>query len=114
MALPSVNPEPRAAPAGGTDGERPPVVRRVAAPLAWTAALLAGSRSALCLRVLPCLGVLRGPLAILLLALGTAVALAPVLPRFRRPNPRPLVLLLVAWVFLAVVGLSYTLRLRVS
>ncbi|HEV7503118.1 MAG TPA: hypothetical protein VGQ33_24030 [Vicinamibacteria bacterium] len=86
----------------------------MAAPLAWTAALLAASRSPWCLHLLPCLAVLQGPLAILLLALGLAAAVAPVLPRLRVPRVRPAVFLLLAWVFLAAVGLSYTLRLRVS
>jgi hypothetical protein len=97
MALPSVNPE----------------VRRAAAPLLWTAGLLAVSHTALA-RVVPCLAVLRGPLAVVLIAAGVAGALAPFLPRVRVPVLSATALLLAAWAFLAAVGLAYTLRLRVS
>lgn len=115
MALPSVNPDVRAGADGGGGGESiPPVWRRAAAPLAWTAALLAASRIPPCLRALPCLGVLQGPLALLLVAIGVAVALAPLLPRLRPPAFRPAPLLLGCWAFLGLVGLSYALRLRVS
>src|SRR5689334_11895620 len=101
MALPSVNPEGRG--------------RRSAAALAAGAVVLAASRLGFCLRAFPCLGVLRGPLGVLLAVVTAAVALAPWLPSrpVARPAP-PLALLLLAWVLLSVVGLSYTLRLRVS
>jgi hypothetical protein len=100
MALPPVNPEAR--------------VVRIVAPLAWTAGLLALSRAAACVRIAPALGVLRGPLGLVLLALAVGLALAAALPRPRRIAPSPRLLFGVAWALLLVIGLSYTLRLRVS
>src|SRR5690242_11907926 len=98
MALPPVNPEAR--------------VVRIVAPLAWTAALLALSRAAVCVRIAPALGVLRGPLGLLLVALAVTLALAAALPRPQGIAPSPRLLFGVAWALLLVVGLSYTLRLR--
>ena len=115
MALLPVNPE-----AGGGERDNPArtVVGggrvRIIAPLAWTAGLLGLSRAAACVRVAPVLGVLRGPLGLLLLALAAALALVPALPRPRRIAPSPGLLFGAAWALLLVVGLSYTLRLRVS
>jgi len=115
MALPPVNPD---APGGERDnaaravGGGVPV--RIVAPLAWAAALLALSRAAACVRIAPALGVLRGPLGLLLVALGVGVALAAALPPPRRIAPSPRVLFGAAWALLLVIGLSYTLRLRVS
>ena len=100
MALLPVNPEAR--------------VVRIVAPLAWTAGLLALSRAAACVRIAPVLGVLRGPLGLLLLALALGLALAAALPRPPRIAPSPRLLFGVAWALLLVIGLSYTLRLRVS
>ena len=104
MALLPVNPD---APGGG-------VLVRIVAPLAWAAGSLALSRVPACLRIAPALGVLRGPLGLLLLALAVGLALAAALPRPRRIAPSPRLLFGAAWALLLVVGLSYTLRLRVS
>lgn len=115
MALPSVNPEVRRGdPEGGRAAAAAPVWRRAAAPLLWTAALLAASHSAACTRFVPCLAVIRGPLAVVLIVAGMAGVLAPVLPRRRLPVLPATVLLLGAWAFLSAIGLAYTLRLRVS
>ncbi|HEU0106980.1 MAG TPA: hypothetical protein VFT38_12460 [Vicinamibacteria bacterium] len=100
MALLPVNPEAR--------------VLRIVAPLAWTAGLLGLSRAAACVRIAPVLGLLRGPLGLLLVALAVGLALAAALPRPRRIAPSPGLLFGAAWALLLVVGLSYTLRLRVS
>src|SRR5258706_124729 len=100
MALLPVNPEAR--------------VLRIVAPLAWTAGLLGLSRAAACVRIAPILGLLRGPLGLLLVALAVGLALAAALPRPRRIAPSPGLLFGAAWALLLVVGLSYTLRLRVS
>jgi hypothetical protein len=100
MALLPVNPEAR--------------VLRIVAPLAWAAGLLALSRVPACIRIAPALGVLRGPLGLLLLALAVVLALAAAFPRPRRIAPSPRLLFGAAWALLLVVGLSYTLRLRVS
>jgi hypothetical protein len=103
MALPPVNPEARGRAVG-----------QVLAPLAWTGVLLALSRVPASVRIVPVLGVLRGPAGVVLLALAGALALAAALPRPRRVRASPHVLFGLAWSFLVVVGLSYTLRLRVS
>jgi len=100
MALLPVNPEAR--------------VLRIVAPLAWTAGLLGLSRAAACVRIAPVIGLLRGPLGLLLVALAVGLALAAALPRPRRIAPSPGLLFGAAWALLLVVGLSYTLRLRVS
>jgi hypothetical protein len=60
------------------------------------------------------LEVFRGPAGLLLGALATALALAAVLPSPRMRPLSPRLLLGAAWAFLVVVGLTYTLRLRVS
>jgi len=86
----------------------------ILSPLAWTAAALALSRVPACVQILPVLGVLRGPAGVMLLALAVALALAAALPPPRRIQPSPRLLFGLAWVFLVAVGLSYTLRLRVS
>src|SRR6185369_6324702 len=86
----------------------------ILSPLAWTAAALALSRVPACVQILPVLGVLRGPAGVMLLALAVALALAAALPPPRRIQPSPRLLFVAAWAFLVVVGLSYTLRLRVS
>jgi hypothetical protein len=103
MALPPVNPEARGRAVG-----------QVLAPLAWAGALLALSRAGACVRAVPALAVLRGPAGVVLLALAVALALAAALPRPRRIPASPHLLLGLAWLFLLAVGLSYTLRLRVS
>jgi hypothetical protein len=100
MALPPVNPDLRSG--------------AILSPLAWAAAVLALSRVPACVRILPVLGVLRGPAGVLLLALAVALALAAALPLPRRIPGSPRLLFGLAWLFLMVVGLSYTLRLRVS
>src|SRR6185503_20756934 len=56
----------------------------------------------------------RGPAGILLAALAAALALAAFLPSPRMRSVSPRLLFGAAWAFLVVVGLSYTLRLRVS
>ena len=115
MALLPVNPE---TPGGGQDhAPRAPgrgVLVPILAPLAWAAGLLALSRVPACVRIAPVLGVLRGRLGLLLLALAGGLALAAALPRPRRIAPSPRLLFGVAWALLLVIGLSYTLRLRVS
>jgi hypothetical protein len=115
MALPSVNPDSprrRGAHSRLVSGAR--AWARVIAPLAWGGGLLAASRIPACVRALPVLGLLRGPLALLLMAIAVAVALAGVRSWPRLPSPRPRMLLGAAWAFLLTVGLAYTLRLRVS
>src|SRR5258708_4648134 len=115
MALPPVNPE-------GPVGEADPAahgapgrgLRPIVAPLAWAGLVLALSRVDVCVRTVPVFGVLRGPAGVLLLALAFALALAAVLPPPRRIPGSPRLLFGLAWLFLVVVGLSYTLRLRVS
>ena len=107
MALPPVNPEARGRAVG-----------QVLAPLAWAGALLALSRVPACVRAVPALGVLRGPFGVVLLALAVALAVALALAAARPRPPRipasPHLLFGLAWLFLVAVGLSYTLRLRVS
>ena len=113
MALLPVNPES----GGGAPDEGPPSARSLpaaVAPLVWAAALLALSRSASAVRVLPVLEVLRGPAGLLLAALAAALSLAAFLPPPRMRSVSPRLLFGAAWAFLVVVGLSYTLRLRVS
>ena len=100
MALPPVNPEMR----GGA----------ILSPLAWAAAVLALSRVPACVRTLPVLGVLRGPAGVILLVLAVGLALAAARPAPRRIPGSPRLLFGLAWLFLMIVGLSYTLRLRVS
>jgi hypothetical protein len=100
MALPSVNPEaswPRAL-----------------APVAWAGGLLAAARLPALVRWVPALGAVRGPLGLALAALALALALAALQPRPRLPAVRASVLLVLGWVFLLVVGLAYTSRLRVT
>ena len=115
MALPPVNPD-----VAGREPDhlaRPARARplvAIVAPLAWTAAILALSRWPEAVRMAPVLGVLRGPAGLLLLALSIALALAVVRPPPWRVPASPRVLFGAAWAFLVVVGLSYTLRLRVS
>jgi hypothetical protein len=87
---------------------------RAVAPLAWAGAALALSRVPACMRAVPVLGVLDGPAGILLALLAGALAAAAFVPRPRLPPAPPRVLLGGAWAFLLVVGLAYTLRLRVS
>ncbi|HZM53183.1 MAG TPA: hypothetical protein VFE68_21940, partial [Vicinamibacteria bacterium] len=113
MALLPVNPESR----GGTPDPGPrraPNLLAVVAPLAWAGSLLALSRSAAVVRLLPVLEVLRGPAGLLLAALAAALALAAFLPSPRMRSVSPRLLFGAAWAFLVVVGLSYTARLRVS
>ena len=115
MALPPVNPET-------PGGELDPAARAarggafvpIIAPLAWTGVVLALSRAAACVRIAPVLGVLRGPLGLLLLALAAGLALAAALPPRRPFAPSPRLLFGIAWALLLVIGLSYTRRLRVS
>lgn len=86
------------------------------APLFWAFALLLLSRSEAVVRVAPCLLLLRGPLARVLV--GIAVAAALVRSGRREPTPlrdpgaRPV--FLAAAGFFLLVGLWYTSRLRVS
>ena len=122
MALPSVKPAP--SPDEGDEGPRAAAVTvrgpvRAAAPLAWAAALVVLSRIAPVVRAAPVLGVLRGPLALVLLSAalvltGATIAAAAVRWRPRLGSLRGPTLLLVAWAFLGAVGLAYTMRLRVS
>src|SRR5262245_59451122 len=109
MALPSVNPAARPEPAPARAR-----LTRAVAPLLWPAGLLAVSRVPAATRVVPGLGVLHGPLALVLIAAAAAVALARVVPRPRLREVPSGPLLAAAWTFLLAVGLSYTLRLRVS
>src|SRR5436190_4184127 len=114
MALPSVNPERPALPGPtGRVGPRAPAVD-IGAPLLWAAALLAASRLAALVEVLPVLGLLSGPLGVVLAVVAAAVAAARVLPRPRIPVRSAFAIAAAAWVFLAAVGLGYTMRLRVS
>jgi hypothetical protein len=87
---------------------------RALAALAWAAGPLVLSRWPAAVARVPALGVLRGPLGLALLALGTAVAVG----RLWRPRARldPSTGALFAWAaaFYLVVGLWYTSRLRVS
>jgi len=101
MALPPVNPDARRA---------GPIV----APLAWAGLILGLSRVPAAAEIAPVLAVLRGPAGLLLLGLATLLAVAAALPAPRRLALPPPLLFGVAWAFLVVVGLSYTLRLRVS
>jgi len=75
---------------------------------------LAASRLPLAVRIVPSLGVLRGPLGLLLALAAIGLAAAAVVPRPRLPRPRASVLFAVAWGFLLTVGLAYVSRLRVS
>jgi hypothetical protein len=109
MALLPVNPDVGGEPDPGTRR-----TRAVLSPLAWAAALLVLSRLPACVGRLPVLGLLRGPAGVILLALAVVLAAGAVLPSPRwRPSSARL-LLGVAWAFLVAVGLSYTLRLRVT
>src|SRR5678816_2613950 len=103
MALLPVNPESR----GGTPDPVPwraPSLLAVVAPLAWGGSLLALSRSAAVVRLLPVLEVLRGPAGLLLAALAAALALAAFLPSPRMRSVSPRLLFGAAWAFLVVVG----------
>ncbi|HUG55317.1 MAG TPA: hypothetical protein VMR21_17045 [Vicinamibacteria bacterium] len=86
----------------------------VAAPWAWAAALLALARVEPVVGVVPVLALLRGPLALVLLGLAALVSAAPLVPRPHLPALTPARLVAAAWLLLVVVGLAYTLRLRVS
>jgi hypothetical protein len=113
MALLPVNPDPReGAPDHGPGKARE--VPAALAPVVWAAVVLALSRFGACVRLLPVLEVFRGPAGILLAALAAALALAALLPAPRPREVSPRLLFGAAWAFLLVVGLSYTLRLRVS
>ena len=109
MALPSVNPAARAE----MPSPRVPLAR-AGAPLAWAAGALALSHVSPAARALPVLHVLRGPLGGVLAAVALVVAVAAWLPPIHVSRARSGVLLAVAWTFLLAVGLSYTMRLRVS
>jgi hypothetical protein len=115
MALPSVNPDrndgDRDHPAGARPAGR---WTGAAVPVAWAATVLALSRVPACVRAVPVLGVLDGPAGVLVAALAGALAASAFVPRPRLPPATPRVLLAAAWVFLLAVGLSYTMRLRVS
>jgi hypothetical protein len=109
MALPSVNRDAH------TPAPRAGAWREALWPAAWGALVLALSRLPFAVDVLPVLGVLRGPAALILVAIVAGVAVAPFVPRLRRAAAVPDHLLLAAaWAVLLVVGLGYTLRLRVS
>src|SRR6266536_1456357 len=123
MALPSVNPDAASARAG-MKAARPgegPRWRRLA-PLGWAAAVLVLSRVPSCVRTAPVLGVLRGPLAPVLLAIATIAVVAGAAAGADRSGrlallaarARPRALFAVAWAALLVLGLFYTTRLRVS
>jgi hypothetical protein len=101
MALPPVNPDARRA-------------GPILAPLAWAALVLGLSRVPAAAEIAPVLGVLRGSAGVLFLGLATLLAVAAALPAPRRFAFPPRLLFGTAWAFLVVVGLSYTLRLRVS
>src|SRR5262249_39115421 len=109
MALPSVNPVVRAEPP--TAHGR---IARAAGALAWAAGPLVLSRVPPVVRLVPALAVLRGPVGIVLGAVALAVAAAGLAPSVPVPRVRSGVLFALAWAFLLTVGLSYTLRLRVS
>ncbi|PYQ54483.1 MAG: hypothetical protein DMF78_05795, partial [Acidobacteria bacterium] len=109
MALPSVNP---AADAEMSSARAP--LARVMAPLAWAAGTVALSHVPAAAHALPALGVLRGPLGGVLVAVAIVVAAAVLLPPLRVPRVSSAALVAVAWTFLLAIGLSYTMRLRVS
>lgn len=85
-------------------------------PLLWAFALLLLSRSGAVVRVAPCLLLLRGPLALVLVGIAVGAALL----RAGRRDPAPLrdpgawPVFLAAAGFFLLVGLWYTSRLRVS
>lgn len=84
-------------------------------PLAWAAAPVLLARLASAAEVLPVLGVLRGPLGLVLLALGASVAVVRVLGRpLRVPDPGGRVLFGLGAVLFLGIGLHYGSALRVS
>ncbi len=86
-----------------------------AAALAWGTGLLALADVPPIVERLPCLGVLKGPLSVVLLALALAVALAPVVGgRGHRAHLAPPWLFAVSAGLFILAGLSYTSRLSAS
>ena len=95
---------------------RPPSVPPSLAPLLWAFALLGLSRWPAAVSAAPCLLVLRGPLALVLVALAVGMALARAGRREPGPprDPGPRALFVAAAVVYLLMGLFYTSRLRVS
>ena len=89
--------------------------RRALAALAWTAGPVALACVPAAQRALPFLGVLRGPLGVVLLVLGGCVAVAHVVDRpLRIADPGPWGLFVSSAVLFLALGLHYGSRLRVS
>ena len=86
------------------------------APILWALALLLLSRAPAVVGVAPCLLLLRGPLALVLVAMAVGAALARCGRRDPTPlrDPGPRLLFVVAAAFYVLAGLWYTSRLRVS
>src|SRR5438132_13973563 len=105
MALPSVNP---AADAEMSSARAP--LARVMAPLAWAAGTVALSHVPAAAHALPALGVLRGPLGGVLVAVAIVVAAAVLLPPLRLPRVSSAALVAVACTFLVAVRPAYTIR----
>jgi hypothetical protein len=89
--------------------------RRALGALAWAAVPVALAHVPVVVRVLPSLGVLRGPLGIVLLAVGAGTAVACLLDRpLRIADPGSGRLFVLAAALFLGVGLYYGSRLRVS
>ena len=89
--------------------------RGAVGPLVWAAAPVALARVPWAVQSLPVLGVLRGPLGLILLALGVAVAVARTLPGpIRIPDPGPWALFGLGAALFLPLGLHYAGGLRVS
>jgi hypothetical protein len=88
------------------------------AALAWPLLAVAAARVPAAVAALPALGVARGPLGLVAIALGAAVAVARAWPGDDSPAPprvvRPAVLFVAAALLYAALGLWYASRLRVS
>jgi hypothetical protein len=84
-------------------------------PLAWAVGAVVLARLPAASASLPALGVLRGPLGLVLLALGAALAVVRVVGRpLRVADPGPWRLFLIGAVLFLAIGLYYGSRLRVS
>jgi hypothetical protein len=89
--------------------------RRAIGSLAWAATPVALASVPTARHVLPCLGVLDGPLGLVLLALGVLVAVVRLVDRpLRLVDPGPWRAFVVGAALFLAVGLYYGSRLRVS
>lgn len=89
--------------------------RRALASLAWAAGPVALAWVPAVQRALPALGVLRGPLGLVLVVVGGCVALVRLVDRpLRLPDPGPWRLFVFGAALFLAVGLHYGSRLRVS